>query len=78
VTVANKPKRLEAAEFDRAEAAVAWEDAANTAAETGRVSDRIEADGRERRLLAAEDTIKQVEAEPGTAATPKREKGRRP
>jgi hypothetical protein len=76
--VANKPKRLEAAEFDRAEAAVAWEDAANTAAETGRASDVIEADGRERRLLAAEDTIKQVEAEPGAAAPLKREKGRRP
>ncbi|MCI4342138.1 MAG: hypothetical protein L3K11_07195 [Thermoplasmata archaeon] len=60
----DKPKRLEAANFERAEAAVQWEDAANRADETGQASDRVEAAGRNRILDAADRKIKKVEAEP--------------
>jgi hypothetical protein len=59
-----KEKRLEAANFDRALAAVKWEDAANTADETGQVADKVEAEKDSRALNAADQKIKQVEAEP--------------
>ncbi|MGC2289843.1 MAG: hypothetical protein WA688_08320 [Thermoplasmata archaeon] len=60
----DKPKRLEAANFERAEAAVLWEDADNTATETGRVSDKVKAEERDRALVAADRKIKNIEAEP--------------
>ncbi|MCI4345171.1 MAG: hypothetical protein L3K07_00225 [Thermoplasmata archaeon] len=75
--MATKPKRLEAAEFDRAEAAVLWEDAANRADETGRLSDKLEADGRDRRLDDADQKIKRIESEPGTSGGRSARKGRR-
>jgi hypothetical protein len=62
--VIEKPKRLEDANFERAEAAVQWEDAANTADETGRVSDKIEAEKRDRELDAADRKIKKIQKEP--------------
>jgi hypothetical protein len=62
--VTDKPKRLESANFERAEAAVMWEDAANTASETGRVSDEKKADERDRELEAADRKIKKIESEP--------------
>lgn len=58
-----KTKRLEAANFERAEAAVRWEDADNKASETGRVSDKITADEDDRALDAADRKIKKIEAE---------------
>ena len=60
----DKAKRLETANFDRALAAVRWEDAENTADETGRRSDDIEAAKDDRALAAADRKIKQIEAEP--------------
>jgi hypothetical protein len=60
----DKAKRLEAANFDRALAAVRWEDAENKADETGRVSDRIEAEQDDRALVAADRKIKNVKANP--------------
>ena len=60
----DKPKRLEDANFERAEAAVRWEDAENTADVTGRVSDKIKADDRDRELVAADRKIKEVKSEP--------------
>jgi hypothetical protein len=60
----DKPKRLEAANFERAEAAVQWEDAANKADETGNASDQVAADGRDRVLDAADRKIKKIESEP--------------
>ena len=60
----NKATRLETANFDRALAAVRWEDAANTADETGRVSDKIVAAKDDRVLVAADRKIRQIEAEP--------------
>lgn len=59
-----KAKRLEAANLERAEAAVRWEDAENTAAETGSVSDTNKAERRDRALDAADGKIKDIEAEP--------------
>jgi hypothetical protein len=61
--VIDRPKRLEAANFERAEAAVQWEDAANTAAETGRPADQIEAEKRDRALDAADRRIKSIQRE---------------
>ena len=61
--VVDKPKRLESANFERAEAAVAWEDAANTAAETGRPADQATADARDRALDAADRKIKSIQKE---------------
>ena len=58
-----KNKRLEAANFDRALAAVVWEDAANTADETGRVVDKVEAAKDSRALDAADQKIKRVKGE---------------
>ena len=63
-TVIDKAKRLETANFERAEAAVRWEDADFTAGETGRSSDRIQAAEDDRALEAADRKIKKIEAEP--------------
>jgi hypothetical protein len=60
----DKPKRLEDANFERAEAAVRWEDADHTASETGRVADQIQAQARGRALDAADQKIKNIEKEP--------------
>ena len=57
----DKPKRLEVANFERAEAAMLWEDAANKADETGRVSDKVKAEERDRVLVAADRKIKNIE-----------------
>jgi len=62
-TVVDKPKRLEAANFERAEAAVKWENDANTADETGRVSDKIKAEDSDRALDAADRKIKSIQKE---------------
>jgi hypothetical protein len=62
--VVDKPKRLEDANFERAEAAVRWEDAENTADETGRPSDKIKAEELDRGLVAADRKIKKIESEP--------------
>lgn len=59
-----KERRLEAANFDRALAAVVWEDAANRADETGRVVDKVEAARDSRALDAADRKIKRVKVEP--------------
>jgi hypothetical protein len=59
----DQPKRLEAAKFERAEAALRWEDADATADETGRKEDRVRADDRDRLLVAAEGKIKAIQAE---------------
>ncbi|MFZ0891069.1 MAG: hypothetical protein WB778_08810 [Thermoplasmata archaeon] len=60
----DKAKRLEAANQERAEAAVRWEEADNKADETGRVSDKIKADADDRALEAADRKIKKIEATP--------------
>jgi len=62
--VVDKAKRLEAANQDRAEAAVRWEDAENTADETGRASDVVKAKEDDRALDAADRKIKKIEGEP--------------
>jgi hypothetical protein len=59
-----KEKRLEKANFERAEAAVAWEDAANTADETGRPADEVKAEVRDEALVAADRKIKAIQKEP--------------
>jgi hypothetical protein len=61
--VTEKAKRLETANFDRALAALLWEDAENVADETGRASDAIVARKDDRALVAADRKIKQIEAE---------------
>ena len=58
----DKAKRLEVANIERAEAALRWEDAANTADETGRASDEIKAEERDRVLVAADRKIKDIES----------------
>ena len=60
----DKAKRLDTANQERAEAAVRWEDAANTADETGRSSDRAAAQQDDRALTAADRKIKKIESEP--------------
>jgi hypothetical protein len=62
--VTDKAKRLNAANQERAEAAVLWEDADNRASETGRGSDAVKADEDDRILDAADRKIKKIEAEP--------------
>jgi hypothetical protein len=57
-----KPKRLEAANVERAEAAIQWEVAENRADETGLPSDKVEAAERDRALVAADRKIKAVKA----------------
>lgn len=59
-----KAKRLESANFERALAAVKWEDAANAADETGRAEDKVEAAKDSAELDAADQKIKRVQAEP--------------
>ena len=59
-----KAKRLEAANFERAEAAVRWEDAENRADETGRGSDAAKAQADDEALRAADRKIKKIESEP--------------
>ena len=59
----DKAKRLEAANFERAEAAVRWEDSDNKAGETGRVSDEVRAEQDDRVLDAADRKIKRIEKE---------------
>ncbi|MGA8664526.1 MAG: hypothetical protein WB809_05625 [Thermoplasmata archaeon] len=59
-----KAKRLEAANLERAEAAVRWEDADNTATQTGRTSDESKAEQDDRALSAADRKIKKIESEP--------------
>lgn len=61
--VTEKAKRLEVANFERAEAAVRWEDADNKAGETGRPSDKDLAAADDRALDAADRKIKKIEAE---------------
>jgi hypothetical protein len=57
-----KRKRLEAANFERAEAAVAWEEADHHASETGRVSDQLKAEQDDLALDAADRKIRKIEA----------------
>jgi hypothetical protein len=61
--VTDKPKRLEAANFERAEAAINWDVAEEKADETGRASDRTKAAESDRALDAADRKIKKIEAE---------------
>jgi hypothetical protein len=60
----DKVKRLEDASFDRALAAVQWEDADNRAAETGQDSDRRIAEQDDRILVDADRKIKKIQSEP--------------
>jgi hypothetical protein len=62
--VTDKSKRLDAANQERAEAAVKWEDADSTATETGRPADEVKAAADDRALDAADRKIKKIEAEP--------------
>jgi hypothetical protein len=62
--VVDKAKRLEAANLERAEAAVRWEDADNTAQETRRPADIVTANADDRALTAADRKIKSIESEP--------------
>jgi hypothetical protein len=59
----DKPKRLEAANFERAEAAIAWDVAEEKADETGQPSDVKKAEDSDRALAAADRKIKTIEAE---------------
>jgi len=65
--VVDKVKRLEAANQERAEAAVLWEAADNQASETGRPSDEAKANETDRALNAADRKIKKIESEPSSA-----------
>jgi hypothetical protein len=64
LVVTEKARRLETANFDRALAAVVWEDAANTADETGLKADKIEAVKDDRALDEADRKIKRIESKP--------------
>jgi hypothetical protein len=59
----DKAKRLESANFERAEAAVRWEESDNKASETGSGRDQAKADADDRALDAADRRIKKIEAE---------------
>jgi hypothetical protein len=59
----DKAKRLNSANQERAEAAVRWEDSANTADETGRPADHAKAEGDNRALEVADRKIKKIETE---------------
>jgi hypothetical protein len=59
----DKAKRLNAANQDRAEAAVQWEEAENRADESGRGVDQSAAEESDRKLKAADGKIKQIEEE---------------
>ena len=50
--------------MERAEAAIQWEVAENKADETGLASDKLEAEARDRALVAADRKIKDVKAAP--------------
>ena len=60
----DKAKRLNAANQERAEAAVRWEAAETQADETGRASDQVNAGEQDRALVAADRKIKKIESEP--------------
>jgi hypothetical protein len=60
--VTGKAKRLEAANWERAEAAVRWEAADEKAETTGREADQIRAAEDDRALDAADRKIKKIEA----------------
>jgi hypothetical protein len=59
--VTDKAKRLEAANQERAEAAVRWEEAENEADESGRTSDQTKAAADDIALAAADRKIKKIE-----------------
>ena len=60
----DKAKRLEAANLERAEAAVRWEDAENTADESHRPDDARKAALTDQALNDADRKIKKIESEP--------------
>ena len=60
----DKPKRLEAANFERAEAAIRWDVAENRADATGLASDRVQAEERDAELSAADRKIQKVASTP--------------
>jgi hypothetical protein len=62
--VTDKPKRLEDANFERAEAAIEWDVAEDKAEQTGRDSDQAKADESDDALSAADRKIKKVKAGP--------------
>lgn len=62
--MADKAKRLDAANQERAEAAVRWEDADNKASETGRPADQALAAKDDQDLATADRKIKKIESEP--------------
>jgi hypothetical protein len=59
-----KSRRLETANFERAEAAVRMENDENTADVSGRRSDQVRAGASDRALAAADRKIKKIETEP--------------
>jgi hypothetical protein len=59
-----KAKRLEAANFERAEAAIRWDVAESEADETGRASDEVRAEERDAELSAADRKIQKVRSAP--------------
>jgi hypothetical protein len=63
-TMVDKVKRLDAANQERAEAAVLWEAAENKADETAAPADQSAALERDRALVAADRKIKRIESEP--------------
>ncbi len=58
-----KGKRLEDASFERAEAAIRWEEADNTAAQTGRPADQLAAAKSDAALTDAERKIQRIRKE---------------
>jgi hypothetical protein len=60
--MSEKGRRLEAANFERAEAAVRWEAAENRADESGSTTDRIAANEQDRLLVVADRKIKVLES----------------
>jgi hypothetical protein len=61
----DKPRRLETANFERAEIAVRWEEAADRAAKSGARGDKLRANELNCSLEQADRKIKAIEAEPG-------------
>jgi hypothetical protein len=62
--VTDKPKRLEDAQFERAETAIEWEVADDKAEKSGRPADQAKAAQLDAALDAADRKIKTVKAEP--------------
>jgi hypothetical protein len=62
--VTDKPKRLEAAEFERAEAAIRWDVAEDAAEKTGRPSDEVRAEERDAQLDAADRKVTKIRTGP--------------